>query len=132
VSAMSMCDATRNDRQVVLATCPMCCRTLPREGRHIYCGPACRQRAFRLRRRQLHRSTLTDIGNRLRRQQRLIAQTVYECPSCQQRLLGSRRCPECNLMCRKLGLGGECGNCAEILTVAELLDLDLDGGDAVA
>jgi hypothetical protein len=60
--------------------------------------------------------------------QRLIDQTVYECPACGQRLLGLRRCDECNLMCRKVGIGGECSACAEILTIADLLDADLEGG----
>ena len=66
----------------------MCSRTFPVEGRGIYSGPTCRQRAFRLRHRQTPRSTLTDLANTLRREQRLIAQTVYECPSCQERFLG--------------------------------------------
>jgi hypothetical protein len=58
----------------------------------------------------------------------LIAQTVYECPSCQHRVVGERRCDECNLMCRKLDLGGQCPTCEEILTIADLLGTDLQGG----
>ena len=104
----------------------MCSRTFPVEGRAIYCGPTCRQRAFRLRHRQTHRSTLTDLANTLRREQRLIAQTVYECPSCQERFLGERRCDGCNLMCRKLGLGGRCSGCDDVLTVGDLIGFDLN------
>lgn len=34
--------------------------------------------------------------------------TVYECPSCEQRYLGLRRCGDCNLFCRRVGPGGLC------------------------
>ena len=69
------------------------------------------------------------LTNRLRQAQRLIDQTVYECPACNERFLGHRRCGDCNLMCRKVGIGGECASCAEILTIADLLGIDLEGGD---
>jgi len=72
--------------------------------------------------------TLTQLINHLRQAQRLIDQTVYECPACNERFLGHRRCGDCNLMCRKVGLGGECASCAEILTIADLLGADLEGG----
>jgi hypothetical protein len=51
-----------------------------------------------------------------------VAQTIYECPACEARYLGARRCPDCNLMCRKLGPGGCCVHCDELVLVAELLD----------
>jgi hypothetical protein len=101
VRPIPMCDDTRNDHQLELGTCPMCGRTFPIEGRSIYCGPTCRQRAFRLRRRQVHRSTLPYLTEMLRRERRLTAQTIYECPSGNQRFLGERRCGDCNLMCRR-------------------------------
>ena len=106
----------------------MCDRTLPGPRPRHYCGPRCRQRAFRLRRHQANQPTLTRLTNHLRQAQRLIDQTVYECPACNERFLGRRRCGDCNLMCRKVGLGGECGSCAEILTIADLLGTDLEGG----
>ena len=37
--------------------------------------------------------------------------TVYECPSCEQRYLGVRRCEDCNLFCRRVGAGGLCPHC---------------------
>jgi len=77
-----MGDDNRTVGQLELATCPMCGRTVPLRGRGIYCGPTCRQRAFRLRRRRLKRPTLTHLADTLRRERRLTAQTVYECPSC--------------------------------------------------
>ena len=106
----------------------MCDRTFPVQGRGMYCGPTCRQRAFRLRRRQAIQPTLTRLANGLHQAQRLFDQTVYECPACNERFLGHRRCDECNLMCRKVGIGGECSACAEILTIADLLGADLEGG----
>jgi hypothetical protein len=112
--------------------CPVCDRRFRPVGRGLYCGSTCRQRAFRLRHRQPDRVTLSGLADRLRRERRLIAQTVYECPACQERFLGERRCGDCNLMCRKLDLGGRCSNCDDILTVADLLDIELHGGDAIA
>jgi hypothetical protein len=131
MSTMSMGDATRNASQIELRTCPVCERTLPLQGRGTYCGPACRQRAFRLRHRQATRPTLDTLTQRLRREQLLIAQTVYECPSCSERFVGDRRCGECNRMCRKVGLGSECGGCGEIITITDLLGTQLDGGALV-
>jgi hypothetical protein len=115
-----------------LATCPMCSRTFPVEGRGVYCGPTCRQRAHRLRHRQVDTATLTVLTEHLRREQRLITQTVYDCSSCQERSLGERRCSSCNLWCRNRGVGGECTDCGQIVTISELLGIDLLGGHAVA
>jgi hypothetical protein len=94
----------------------------------MFCGPTCRQRAFRLRRRHSRGPTLINLADWLRRQHRLIAQTVCECTSCTERFLGERRCGNCNLMCRKVGLGGECSSCAEILTIADLVGAEPEGG----
>jgi hypothetical protein len=128
MNSIPMGDATRNARQLELRICPMCERTFPVRGRGIYCGPTCRQRAFRLRHPQANRPTLTNLSEQLRRERRLVAQTVYECPACQEQFLGTRRCSDCNLMCRKIGVGGECPGCAEIVTISELLDIHVDGG----
>jgi hypothetical protein len=48
---------------------------------------------------------------------------VYECPQCGERLV-ERRCPECNVFCRRLGAGGRCPACDEMVLVEEL------GGEA--
>src|SRR6266511_3981731 len=61
-----------------------------------------------------------NVGSSLRR--------CTECPSCTERFLGQRRCGDCNLWCRKVGLGGECSGCAEILTIADLLGANPEGG----
>lgn len=44
---------------------------------------------------------------------------VYECPSCEERVT-ERRCPECNMFCRRLGPGGGCPGCGEMVLVTEL------------
>ena len=123
-----MGDDSHHAPQLELKTCPMCDRTFPVQGRGRYCGPTCRQRAFRVRHRQANQPTLTWLTADLRQAQRLIQQTVYECTSCSQRFLGERRCGDCNRMCRKVGLGGECSSCADILTIADLLGVYLEGG----
>ena len=74
-----MCDDSRNAHQLELGTCPMCGDVFPIDGRSIYCTPACRQRAFRLRHRPENRQALTALVTTLPRQQRLTDQTVYEC-----------------------------------------------------
>jgi hypothetical protein len=131
VRANAVCDDTRYVSEP-LATCPVCGTKFQPVGRGRFCKPRCRQTAYRLRHRQVDTATLTDVTDQLRREHRLIAQTVYECSSCQQRLLGERRCSSCNLWCRKVGIGGECSGCDEIVTISELLGIKLIGGDAVA
>lgn len=44
---------------------------------------------------------------------------VYECTGCGERLT-DRRCPDCNLFARRIGAGGACPSCSEIITVNEL------------
>ena len=126
MSTIRVGDARRNDSQLPLGVCPMCTNSFPIDGRGLYCTPRCRQRAHRLRHRQANRPTLIDLATWLRREQRLIDQTVYECSSCQERFLGERRCDGCNLWCRKLGLGGRCSGCDDVLTLSELLGFDLN------
>jgi hypothetical protein len=128
MSSIPIRHASRHAAHLELRTCPICERTFPVEGRATYCGPTCRQRAFRLRRRQTNRPNLVNLTQRLRHDQLLTAQTVYECSSCSERFVGVRRCGDCNRMCCKIGLGGECGGCGEILTIADLLRMDLEGG----
>ena len=44
---------------------------------------------------------------------------VYECPSCEERV-AVRRCPDCHVFCRRVGPGGRCPGCGEMVLVAEL------------
>lgn len=48
--------------------------------------------------------------------------TVYECPDCQARLLGSQFCEDCHTFMRRLGYGGISPCCGEPVTFDELLD----------
>ncbi len=48
--------------------------------------------------------------------------TVYECPDCEIRYLDERRCPDCNLFCRRVGAGGLCPHCDEPVTINDLAD----------
>jgi hypothetical protein len=43
---------------------------------------------------------------------------------CGQRLAAERRCPDCQLFARRIGDGGSCTGCGEVLTVTELLGLE--------
>lgn len=127
MSTAPMGDDGRDDRRATI-TCPICGNEFEPIGRSRHCSHNCRQRAYRLRRRQAQQTTLVDLTTTaLRRQRQLVAQTVYECPACEERFLGERRCSECNLMCRRLGLGGRCDGCDEILTVSELIGFELGG-----
>jgi hypothetical protein len=96
MSANPVRDDTRYDSQP-LATCPICRTEFRPDGRGRFCRPRCRQTAYRLRHRQADTATLAEVTDQLRREHRLIARTVYECSSCQERLLGERRCSSCNL-----------------------------------
>jgi predicted RNA-binding Zn-ribbon protein involved in translation (DUF1610 family) len=48
---------------------------------------------------------------------------VYECPDCGERLLGERRCPDCNLFARRIGSGGSCPSCGDTITIDELQEV---------
>jgi hypothetical protein len=85
-----------------------------------YCSRAHQQRAFRLR----HQTSLPDLQRLrqdLQRRRAVVAQTVYECQSCGERLVGERRCPACNLFSRAIGLGGHCPECDTPLLLVDLL-----------
>jgi hypothetical protein len=56
-----------------------------------------------------------------RRQRTLVARTVYACPSCDERFVGIRRCPECNLFGRALGFGGLRPECETPILLADPL-----------
>jgi hypothetical protein len=89
--------------------------------RAAYCSPGCKQRAYRLRQATPAAEATAARAAKLKRRQRLVAQTVYECPDCTERYLGERRCPDCNRFCRALGLGGACPHCDQLILAAELL-----------
>jgi len=109
-------------------SCPVCTTPLP-SARARYCSAACKQHAFRLRHQpQLvfdDDTRVQQLRNDLRRRGQLVAHTLYECPRCGERLLGERRCPECHVFCRALGLGGPCPECEQPILLQELLGMEV-------
>jgi len=109
---------------VASRVCPACGGTPP-STRSVYCTPACKQLAYRLRRRTLH-STVDPafLRKELQRRRLLVAHTVYECSRCGERFLGDHRCRDCNLYARSIGLGGSCPDCETVILLADLLELE--------
>ena len=100
--------------------CPICSKPLP-SARARFCSATCRQRAFRLRHADRSLPDAARLRDALRRQRTLIAHTVYACPSCDERFVGLRRCPDCQLFTRALGLGGLCPECETPILLPDLL-----------
>ena len=119
-------NASRNDTAPDRPS-PTCllCAAPRRSGRGRYCSAACRQRAFRLRHTALPNLEEGLLRQALRRRATLTEHTVYECPTCEARYLGERRCPDCNHFCRVVGLGGACTDCEQPILLSDLLDLEV-------
>lgn len=100
--------------------CPVDGRPLPSR-RARFCSGRCRMHAHRLRHQVDVAADVDVLVAELRRLSQLTAACVYECPSCQERYLGERRCPECSLFNRNRGLGGLCAGCDQPVVLAELL-----------
>jgi endogenous inhibitor of DNA gyrase (YacG/DUF329 family) len=97
--------------------CPVC-GTRPESSRAKFCSHRCQMIAFR--RRQGHQRIASELtAHTVTKPAR--DHVVYECPACDARYLGDQRCPECNRFARRLGPGGQCPGCNDILTVDELL-----------
>jgi hypothetical protein len=92
------------------------------DSRAKFCSPAHKQFAYRLRRRTPPSSTELELRRKLQRQRRLTAHTIYECPNCQERFVGERRCQSCRLFCRSVGLGGHCPECDQPVLLSDLLE----------
>ena len=105
-------------------SCPVCSGPLP-NSRARYCSPAHRQRAFRLRHVEHASVDERQLRAELRRREALVAHTVYECSVCGERSVGERRCQECHVFSRALGLGGHCAECDQPILLAELLELEV-------
>jgi hypothetical protein len=100
--------------------CPVCGAGVP-STRAMYCSVACKQRAFRRRHQRPVIGELAVVHQQLERQRQRVAHTIYECPRCEERYVGERRCSACQLYCKALGLGGQCEECDHIMLLAELL-----------
>ena len=101
------------------ASCLMCGRPRP-STRARYCTRACQQRSYRLR-TQTPTADLTNVRQALQLRKALLAHTIYECGGCGERFLGERRCGDCNLFARAIGLGGVCPECDTTVLVEDLL-----------
>ena len=98
----------------VPAPCAACDGPLPAGRARQYCSPACRQDAYR-RRHQPARPAAQLPARRSRRDG-----TVYTCGSCQSRYLGEQWCHDCNRPCQRLGAGGTCPSCEDVVLIEEL------------
>ncbi len=121
---MSAMNAVRDgwrDGTSTARSCVVCSRPVA-SGKARYCSRACQQRAYRLR--QPAATPLEERGLRqdLHRRRAVRAHTIYECPVCEERLMGERRCGDCNRFCRALGLGGRCRECDALILLSELLE----------
>jgi hypothetical protein len=97
---------------------PDCGRRLD-SPRARYCSGRCRMRA--LRQRRLLNAQLDVVEAAAPPARRPLDHYVYECTSCGERFLGERRCPECRLFNRNLGLGGPCPECDHPVVLGELV-----------
>ncbi len=90
--------------------CARCGTPFAPSGRRRYCSDACKQADWRAR----QAAPPAPESSRP-------AHTVYECPSCETRYLGVRRCGECNVFCRRVGPGGLCPHCDEPVAHQDLV-----------
>lgn len=96
---------------------PDCGRALPSARAH-YCSGRCRMRVLRQRRLLNSLSEAVEVGTS--RVRRPLDHYVYECAACDERYMGERRCPECNLFTRNLGLGAPCPDCDHPIVLSEV------------
>lgn len=104
----------RNDGVTIArAACSVCGGAFHPTGRRRYCSDACRQAAWRARHSgpKEQPPPPSDVPR---------SRIVYECPSCGSRYLGMQRCPDCQLFCRRVGMGGRCPHCEEPVAVTDL------------
>jgi len=100
----------------VTPSCGICGGPLPPGRTRRWCSEACRQAAWRIR------------SAAPRPVQPAKPDTIYECPECEARYLGVQRCEDCNLWCRRLGPGGYCPHCDELVALSDLLRPEQLGG----
>jgi hypothetical protein len=109
----------REGSRTSCGACLMCGADVPSR-RALYCTRACQQQSYRLR-HQAPTIDVTSVRTALQRRKALVAHTVYECGGYGERFLGERRCVECGLFARALGLGGSCPECDTAVLLDELL-----------
>jgi hypothetical protein len=105
-----------SDVYVTAPGCPACGRQLPAGRSRRFCSPACRQAAYRRR----HQPVAQPMF--LPRSRSRLEGTIYQCPECDTRYLAEQWCPDCARPCHRLGAGGTCPCCEEMITIAELTE----------
>lgn len=115
---MSPSDPRRVTIPVTMA-CPVCGDPFIPVGRRRFCTDACRAAAHR--RRRASARPLVVLPARASR----VPLTVYGCDGCGSRAVGERRCGDCSVFMRRVGIGGACPHCDEPVTVAELTGLEV-------
>lgn len=94
-----------------MVSCPWCNTPFQPSGRRRFCSDACKQANWRARHSDpAPQATPSSRPDR----------TIYECPACEQRYLGVRRCEDCQLFCRRIGPGGHCPHCDEPVAHTDL------------
>lgn len=106
-----------SDVSVTATSCPACGQQLPAGRSRRFCSAACRQAAYRRRR---HQPAAPEVP--LPRHRSRLEGTIYQCPQCENRYLAEQWCPDCSTPCRRLGTGGTCPSCEEMITIAELTE----------
>jgi len=105
---------------VVSRACPACGGTPP-STRSIYCKPACKATGVSSAPANVAQHRRSGHPARRTPTQRLpVAHTVYKCPRCGERFLGERRCGDCHVYARSIGLGGSCPDCDTVILLADL------------
>lgn len=103
-----------SDVSVTAPGCPACGQQLPVGRSRRFCSPACRQAAYRRR----HQPDAQQVP--LPRRRSRLEGTIYQCPECETRYLAEQWCPDCSRPCQRLGAGGNCPSCEEMITIEEL------------
>ena len=96
-------------------TCPVCQSSFTPAGRQRYCTSTCRKTA----RRRRHQNPAASPPIPAARPRREF--TIYQCPTCGQRLHREQRCPDCGIFAARIGPGGPCPHCGEPVTITDLL-----------
>jgi hypothetical protein len=95
--------------------CLVCGESFVLAPNKVYCGAACKAKAWRRR----HQTPTTPVAVPAAQPRRHF--TVYECPTCETRALGLQRC-ECGSFMRRVGYGGLCPHCDAPVAVEDLLE----------
>jgi hypothetical protein len=113
----AMASTEAASRYEPVTACGLCGKALA-AGQKQWCSNAHRQAAYRRRHQtdQVVPAGLPPVRSRR-------AATVYECPSCEARFLGSQYCLDCHTFARRVGPGGSCPNCDEAVAVADLIEV---------